>query len=281
MALTDLAGRARSDGRAVLVTDSEDLAESVRDQLEVQEPTWHAERIRTALAGEQSAIALSTTSSRAWTWSTPTPPNTSRCTSPDAWRWPPGAERRGDLHRSWAPVSLGDYSAGSTHVLPTAGCACHRPAPNVNSSQQVHVIDYSREGLSSRRSVVETFAEAENCRHEARSPSGASTDEGPDETEPEFPPWIFRCVLELTFLASISTVRPSWRCRCAWNVNENLFPPGAEIAADMAAALTAGCHRMPNRDPDSARRPACAPRCRHFRTSHDRQRLGRQQVPTR
>ena len=64
---------------------------------------------------------------------------------------------------SWAPVSLGDYSAGSTHVLPTAGCACHSSGLNVNSFlKQVHVIDYSREALLEVASVVETFAEAEN-----------------------------------------------------------------------------------------------------------------------
>ncbi len=53
---------------------------------------------------------------------------------------------------AYSPVSLGDYSAGSTHVLPTAGCACHSSGLNVHSfRKQVHVIDYSAEALLNRR----------------------------------------------------------------------------------------------------------------------------------
>ncbi|PKQ23129.1 MAG: histidinol dehydrogenase, partial [Actinobacteria bacterium HGW-Actinobacteria-5] len=64
---------------------------------------------------------------------------------------------------SYSPVSLGDYSAGSTHVLPTAGCACHSSGLNVHSfRKQVHVIDYSRDALLEVAAVVETFAAAED-----------------------------------------------------------------------------------------------------------------------
>ncbi|MGB2768089.1 MAG: histidinol dehydrogenase, partial [Propionicimonas sp.] len=62
-----------------------------------------------------------------------------------------------------SPVSLGEYSAGSTHVLPTAGCACHSSGLNVKSFRKaVHVIDYTRDALLAVAGVVETFAEAEN-----------------------------------------------------------------------------------------------------------------------
>ena len=63
----------------------------------------------------------------------------------------------------YAPVSLGDYSAGSTHVLPTAGCACHSSGLTVRSFlRHVHVIDYSREALAAIADGVERFALAEN-----------------------------------------------------------------------------------------------------------------------
>ena len=47
-----------------------------------------------------------------------------------------------------APVSLGDYCAGSNHVLPTGGCACHSSGLSVRAfTKSVHVVDYSREAL--------------------------------------------------------------------------------------------------------------------------------------
>ena len=63
----------------------------------------------------------------------------------------------------YSPVSLGDYSAGSTHVLPTAGCACHSSGLNAKSFlKAVHVIDYSEAALREVGEHVEVFAEAED-----------------------------------------------------------------------------------------------------------------------
>ncbi len=47
-----------------------------------------------------------------------------------------------------APVSLGDYLAGSNHVLPTGGCACHSSGLSVQSFLRgVHVVEYDRDAL--------------------------------------------------------------------------------------------------------------------------------------
>jgi len=63
----------------------------------------------------------------------------------------------------WAPVSLGDYSAGSTHVLPTAGAACHSSGLSVRSFMRaVHVLDYTADALLELADSVEAFALAEN-----------------------------------------------------------------------------------------------------------------------
>ena len=60
-------------------------------------------------------------------------------------------------------MSLGDYSAGSTHVLPTAGCACHSSGLNAKSFlKAVHVVDYSAAALAEVARHVEVFAEAED-----------------------------------------------------------------------------------------------------------------------
>jgi histidinol dehydrogenase len=63
----------------------------------------------------------------------------------------------------FAPVSLGDYCAGSNHVLPTGGCACHSSGLSVRAfTKSVHVIDYSREGLAAVKDHVVTLAHAED-----------------------------------------------------------------------------------------------------------------------
>ena len=63
----------------------------------------------------------------------------------------------------FAPVSLGDYCAGSNHVLPTAGCACHRSGLSVRAFRKaVHVVEYSREALDDVATHVVNLAEAED-----------------------------------------------------------------------------------------------------------------------
>jgi histidinol dehydrogenase len=62
-----------------------------------------------------------------------------------------------------APVSLGDYCAGSNHVLPTGGCACHSSGLSVRAfTKSVHVVDYSREALLEVADHVATLADAED-----------------------------------------------------------------------------------------------------------------------
>ncbi|WP_062211495.1 histidinol dehydrogenase [Streptomyces sp. NBRC 109706] len=62
-----------------------------------------------------------------------------------------------------APVSLGDYCAGSNHVLPTGGCACHSSGLSVQSFLRgVHVVEYDRAALAEVAPQVVTLAEAED-----------------------------------------------------------------------------------------------------------------------
>ncbi len=63
----------------------------------------------------------------------------------------------------WSPVAVGDYCAGSNHVLPTAGCACHSSGLGVHSFlKRVHVVDYTREALEQVAGHVVALAEAED-----------------------------------------------------------------------------------------------------------------------
>jgi histidinol dehydrogenase len=64
---------------------------------------------------------------------------------------------------AFAPVSLGDYSAGSNHVLPTGGCACHSSGLSVRSFlRAVHVVEYDRAALQEVAHHVVALAEAED-----------------------------------------------------------------------------------------------------------------------
>jgi histidinol dehydrogenase len=63
----------------------------------------------------------------------------------------------------WSPVSLGDYLAGSNHVLPTGGTARHTGGLSVQSFlRSVHVVDYTREALAAARPHIEALGAAED-----------------------------------------------------------------------------------------------------------------------
>ena len=63
----------------------------------------------------------------------------------------------------WAPVSLGDYMAGSNHVLPTGGTARHASALSVLSFlKSVQVIEYTREALAELADRIVAVADDED-----------------------------------------------------------------------------------------------------------------------
>src|SRR5207302_3543264 len=63
----------------------------------------------------------------------------------------------------WSPVSLGDYLAGSNHVLPTGGTARHTGGLSVQSFLRgIHVVDYSRDALAAVADHVTALGGAED-----------------------------------------------------------------------------------------------------------------------
>jgi histidinol dehydrogenase len=63
----------------------------------------------------------------------------------------------------WSPVSLGDYCAGSNHVLPTGGCARHSSGLSVQSFLRgIHLVDYDRAALSDAAVYIDALAHAED-----------------------------------------------------------------------------------------------------------------------
>jgi histidinol dehydrogenase len=70
----------------------------------------------------------------------------------------------------WAPASLGDYTAGPSHVLPTFGSARYAGALSVlDFLKQIHVVSADAEGLARLGPVVETLATAEGLTVHAAS----------------------------------------------------------------------------------------------------------------
>jgi len=163
----DLISQAEHDPLAasVLVTDSEALADEVEAQLDKQVAiTRHVERVRTALTGQQSGIVLVDDVEQGLEVVNAYAAEHLEIHTADASAIAARVVNAGAIFvGSFAPVSLGDYCAGSNHVLPTAGCACHSSGLSVRSFlKAVHVIDYTREGLEAVAGHVVTLAEAED-----------------------------------------------------------------------------------------------------------------------
>jgi histidinol dehydrogenase len=163
----DLLSQAEHDplAAAVLVTPSEDLADRVAVELEAQVlATKHTERIQASLSGRQSGVVLVDDLDQGVDVADAYAAEHLEIHTADA------ASVAARIHNAGAifvgphaPVSLGDYCAGSNHVLPTGGCACHSSGLSVRAfTKSVHVVDYSREALAEVADHVVTLAEAED-----------------------------------------------------------------------------------------------------------------------
>ncbi|WP_121252600.1 histidinol dehydrogenase [Nocardioides ferulae] len=163
----DLISQAEHDPLAasVLVTPSERLAAEVEAELDKQvSVTKHVERIRTALAGPQSGIVLVDDLEQGLDVVNAYAAEHLEIHTADAPAWAARVRNAGAVFvGAHAPVSLGDYCAGSNHVLPTGGCACHSSGLSVRAfTKSVHVVDYSREALAEVADYVVTLAHAED-----------------------------------------------------------------------------------------------------------------------
>ncbi|MBB1516284.1 histidinol dehydrogenase [Tessaracoccus sp. MC1679] len=163
----DLISQAEHDpiAASVLITDSAELAQRVQEELAVQvAATRHVERVRTALGGQQSAVVMVRDIDQAVAVADAYAAEHLEIQTENAEAVANRIRNAGAIFvGDYAPVSLGDYSAGSTHVLPTAGCACHSSGLTVRSFiKTVHVIGYTAEALLAIADGVERFALAED-----------------------------------------------------------------------------------------------------------------------
>lgn len=148
----DLIAQAEHDPMAacLLVTPSMDLADAVDVELGKQVPaTRHRERVEEALAG-QGAVALVTDVDAGLAVVDGWAAEHLEIQTADASAVAARVRHAGAVFvGAYAPVPLGDYLAGSNHVLPTGGTARHSSGLAVASFQrQVHVVECTRDGLA-------------------------------------------------------------------------------------------------------------------------------------
>lgn len=172
----DLISQAEHDELAasVLVTDSPELLDAVAAELDRQVPeAAHVERIRTALAGEQSALVLVDDLDAAVTVvNAYAGEHVEIHTADDAAVVERIVNGGAVFVGPYAPVALGDYAAGSNHVLPTMGTAAHGSGLGVHSFLKVsQVIDYGRPALGDVAEHIVALATVEQLPAHGRAVS--------------------------------------------------------------------------------------------------------------
>ena len=163
----DLISQAEHDEMAasVLVTPSPDLADATDAELAAQlQTTVHRERVTAALSGRQSAIILVDDLDAGVDVVNAYAAEHLEIQTEDAPRVAGRIRSAGAIFVGpWAPVSLGDYCAGSNHVLPTAGSARHSSGLSVQTFLRgIHLVDYTEAALKDVSGHVITLAKAED-----------------------------------------------------------------------------------------------------------------------
>ncbi|MEV6630633.1 histidinol dehydrogenase [Actinoplanes sp. NPDC051470] len=163
----DLISQAEHDPLAasVLVTDSVALADAVDAQLSLQVGvTKHESRVRESLGGRQSGIVLVDDVEQGLAVVDAYAAEHLEIQTRNARDLAMRVRNAGAIFvGAYSPVSLGDYAAGSNHVLPTAGCARHSSGLSVQSFLRgIHVIDYDEAALRAAAPHVVALANAED-----------------------------------------------------------------------------------------------------------------------
>lgn len=163
----DLISQAEHDPLAasVLVTTSAELADAVDKELVNRvAATKHTERVAEALGGKQSGVILVSTVDDGLRVVDAYAAEHLEIQTANAREVAARVRNAGAIFvGAYAPVSLGDYCAGSNHVLPTGGFARHSSGLSVQSFLKgIHVVDYSEDALREVAGRVVALANAED-----------------------------------------------------------------------------------------------------------------------
>jgi histidinol dehydrogenase len=162
----DLIAQAEHDPNAscLLVTPSAALLDAVDGELAAQvAATRHRDRVETALRN-QSAHVLVDDLDQGLAVVDEWAAEHLEVLTRDARSWADKVTGAGAIFVGpWSPVSLGDYLAGSNHVLPTGGTARHTGGLSVQSFLHgVHVVEYDEAALAGAAPHIEALGGAED-----------------------------------------------------------------------------------------------------------------------
>lgn len=163
----DLISQAEHDvvAAAVLITTSKKLISDVNDQLKVQvAQTKHMDRITAALSGIQSLAILVESIDQAIAVADSYAAEHLEIQTENAAAVARQITNAGAIFvGDFSPVSLGDYLAGSNHVLPTGGCACHTAGLSIETFLKlVNLVEYTKAALNDSAEEIETLALSED-----------------------------------------------------------------------------------------------------------------------
>ena len=162
----DLVAQAEHDANAscLLVTPDEALLDKVEAELALQVPAArHRERVEAALANQSAYVVVRDLAQGLAVvdeWAAEHLEVVTR----DARAWAAKVTNAGAVFVGpYSPVSLGDYLAGSNHVLPTGGTARHTGGLSVQSFlRSQHVVEYDREALAAVAPHVDALGGSED-----------------------------------------------------------------------------------------------------------------------
>ena len=163
----DLISQAEHDviAAAVLITSSQKLIDDVQKELAIRVPrTKHSARIKEALTGIQSAFVLVDSTEHGIEVANAYAAEHLEIQTKDSTKDAQKIRNAGAVFIGrFSPVSLGDYSAGSNHVLPTGGCACHSSGLSVQTFLRgLHFIEYNESAFTDIAPTVITLANSED-----------------------------------------------------------------------------------------------------------------------
>ncbi|MFF8817699.1 histidinol dehydrogenase [Leucobacter sp. NPDC015123] len=179
----DLISQAEHDEAAasVLVTDSVEFAGRVNEEISTRVSlTMHADRVRTALQGPQSAVILVDDLETAVRVSNAYGPEHLEIQTRDDDAVLAGITDAGAIFvGSYTPVSLGDYLAGSNHVLPTGGTARFAAGLGAHTFlRPQQIIHYGRDALAATEEPLLALAAAEGLPAHGEAVSARFEQEG-------------------------------------------------------------------------------------------------------
>ena len=170
---SDLLSQAEHDEMAmsILVTTSENLAKQVSEEVEKQLLALPKERIARASIDDYGTIILANDLNDCVSISNEVAPEHLELCVENPEDLLPMISNAGAVFMGhWSPEPLGDYYAGTNHVLPNGGTARFFSALGVNNfTERISLIKYDKKALLSSAEDVIALAEAEGLDAHANS----------------------------------------------------------------------------------------------------------------